>query len=108
MSTTKHTPTPWRIHEEFPDTIIGLDGVEIACCDNYSSVAATENEKTDAANAAFIVQCVNEREELLAALKALAELVGKNPPPTGGISTLAQWSDGHAAALAAIAKAVAK
>jgi hypothetical protein len=80
---TERTPTPWRIHEEFPDTIIALDGIEVACSDNYCSRPdKAEREAADAANAAnaaFIVKAVNNHDAMDKLLAAAADELNTSP-----------------------------
>jgi hypothetical protein len=76
----KHTPTPWAVGE----------GYEIYAVDEYRSVAMVFGDERMEANAAFIVQCVNERSSLLSliedmakALEPFADVAQFYDPPEG-------------------------
>ncbi len=79
---TNHSPTPWILQAE-KNMFKGLtthisteDGYAIAdMAVNYSSI---DSEIEHEANAAHIVKCVNEREELLKTFKEVLEIFGVN------------------------------
>jgi hypothetical protein len=63
-NTPTHTPTPWKA-EGWKNTVVnGADGSTIVAAPGTSTGTLIEMQ----ANAAHIVQCVNERAELLEAL----------------------------------------
>ena len=64
MKTTKHTPTPWKVHPDVPNQIV-TDGTE----EFFVADLDTGDIDEDNANAAFIVRAVNSYEKLLAILK---------------------------------------
>ena len=65
----KHTPTPWRIGRNGTDYCVfaGEDGL-VADCDTSDDACGN---KTDIANAAFIVRACNSHQALVDALKDL-------------------------------------
>lgn len=65
MSTTKHTPGPWRVHGE----LINSDSREIAVIENYSS-------KRDGANARLIAAAPELLEALIEATEVLRRFGG--------------------------------
>jgi hypothetical protein len=81
-----HTPTPWKlyheggilsVYHETLDDVIHWTGFDSAVCKD--SRGTTVKTKNDAANAAFIVEAVNNHEKLLARVSrleaALSELL---------------------------------
>lgn len=62
----KTTPTPWHLHDMEFGIICSPKGLAIVNCknSNYSS-------ESQQANAAYIVKCVNERDGLISASKAI-------------------------------------
>ena len=69
-TTTTHTPTPWKVKGVHvgPSRHFRAYTIEPNICEMNSSLSPEEVS----ANAAHIVQCVNEREELLGLLKRAA------------------------------------
>lgn len=81
----QHTPTPWKLEGNLeisgpPEADI-YDYRFIALADSQFDQKADktpEQEQTDRANAAFIVRAVNAHEELLEALKQLANISNRH------------------------------
>ena len=81
MSNDKHTPTPWKINEEQDLLVLNYDSSIVASAD---SKWFTDNEAK--ANAARIVQCVNEYDGLIETIATLraekAELIEADKMPS--------------------------
>ena len=67
---TEPSPRPWRVHDFYND------GYPVLRDTNERQVATLDGETPDLneANAALIVDAVNERDRLLAAMKAIEDL----------------------------------
>ncbi len=104
---TKHTPTPWSV-DGIGTNIIGPkeDRRYIAeTCTLMDDNGHTHNDDHSKEDAAYIVRAVNSHEELLQALKDLA-----NEICLGKLSVRKDFSliNAHASALKAIFKAEGK
>lgn len=74
MSNTKHTPTPWAVGYGHFSKSFGIYTAEMLNNDLSQSPICIVSpidkmDETDKANAAHIVKCVNERDDLIAALQ---------------------------------------
>lgn len=101
MSNLNHTPTPWKVTKNGG---ISGDGEVIICNDTKAvreELAQPVNNGFGraSANSAFIVRAVNSHEELLEALRVIA-----NAGESGPLST-ATWHEAKAIARLAIAHA---
>ena len=78
----KHDPTPWRVEKNLYGmaNIIETDGRQIAACAaECPSSDLDADAAQDEANAAYIVECVNAHERLVAEVKRLrADNIWKN------------------------------
>jgi len=77
-SDVKHSPTPWRVEKNLYGTanIIETDGRQIAACAAECQSADLDGDaKQDEANAAYIVECVNSHDRLVAENARLRDLV---------------------------------
>ena len=110
---SKHTPTPWLVsgkgdnNLDGPDfdngrSVINEDGWHIAHCWNLDDEAHGINPL---ANAAHIVKCVNERDELVAALADLLFALNTAEAITGNSGFKKVFSKSLEQARAALARA---
>ena len=106
MSNDKHTPTPWKINEEQDLLVLNYDSSIVASAD---SKWFTDNEAK--ANAARIVQCVNEydglietiatlraeKAELIQALRGMLDIVKESRGVDGfhANEDIAEWDEFH-------------
>jgi len=97
----EHTPTPWAVSD---DTVIHYDGDDedvlgdFQACEVESIVEAccghVDYKETDKANAALIVKCVNEHDDLMALANALLEFAAgdnSNVPAIDVIRTVTKY-----------------
>lgn len=124
MSNTKHTPTPWHYGkmsgwgglcilrrpgaEYGPEGVIGDAPIAIV----VEKAAHWENSYPVEANAAFIVKAVNSHEQLVAALRQVADVLDAFGNLPDGMMHPSPWNDHKAedkikAARAALAAAEA-
>ena len=79
MEAAAHSPLPWRIEKNLYGTanIIETDGRQVAACSDgvrsFDPAAEEASAKLDEANAAYIVECVNSHERLVAEVARLKD-----------------------------------